>query len=1109
MKMRSVVLLVLVSVLVMGVMLTRTWGVSAQRPETPSSPLLPLSPRYTPLLSTLDVTPAALGQPGFSLRYLRTFGTSEVGYLEDTFHLWYPIGVATEGNNVWIAEAYGLRAMKYTGSGSFVQQIGRGGFRFGAGSSNRDLEWLSDVAVDKSGNVWIVDGVVHHVLKFDANGNYLGKLGQQWSSGPGNDQFNGPHSIAFDSVNNIYVSDTYNHRIQVFTSNGTYLATIGVSGVAGADNAHFNTPERIAIDQNDYLYVADSGNHRIQVFHSSRVHLATIGVSGVPGDDNSHFNTPNGVAVDANRIYVADWNNHRVQVFDRATRTYQATIGTGTAGAGNNQLALPADVAVDTAGNLYVADFLNHRVQQFNSALAYVRTYGTTGVPYRTDNLHYNRPAGVAVATDGSLYVLEDRGARLVKLDAAGTPQWSIGEAGVDGSDHNHFAGASDVDVDTLGRAYVADTWNHRVQVFHSDGSYLTTLGQGQGTGNNQFDGARGVAVDSNGNVYVADTYNHRVQIYNNRFTYVATLGQTGLPGSGNNQFNTPYDVATDQAGNIYVADQNNHRVQVFNSSRAYVRTIGQTGVAGQDFEHLANPAAVAVDSAGRIYVADNWGNRVQVFDRNGAYLTTVGNSSGSDSGQMRDVAGLALDNDDNLYTAEMLNHRLQKFAPGVPGWVQNNLNGFGNRENSYVLALAPFGGYLYASVYNWVSGSSAQLWRRSATGNWAAVMTNGFGVADNSYIDHLFTFNNQLYAGTCNEANGGEVWRSSNGTTWTRVVNRGFGDPNNAEVFRFVRFNNQLYASVWSYTTTHGLEIWRSSTGNSGSWSRVASNGFNGDVNNVGVATFEVFDGYLYAGTLNFITGGEVWRTSNGTTWTQVNSDGFGTANNQAISALAVWGSYLYASTVGSAGFGIQVWRCQVCNGSDWQNVVDNGFGNSQTRGLTSLEGAGDWLYLIASNRSTGPEVWRTTNGTNWTQVGFGGFGDSTNNNIYWDNATTVFNNRLYVGTINYAQGGEIWKRTVTADFTASPVEGAPPLTVTFTNHSGGDYTSSQWGFGDGTTSALTHPTHTYTRTGQFTVTLTVSDGVENSTLIRNRLIRLQQRLYLPLVLRQAGPAL
>jgi PKD repeat protein len=58
-------------------------------------------------------------------------------------------------------------------------------------------------------------------------------------------------------------------------------------------------------------------------------------------------------------------------------------------------------------------------------------------------------------------------------------------------------------------------------------------------------------------------------------------------------------------------------------------------------------------------------------------------------------------------------------------------------------------------------------------------------------------------------------------------------------------------------------------------------------------------------------------------------------------------------------------------------------------------------------------------------------------------------------------------------------------------------------WGFGDGITSTLTSPTHTYTAAGVYTVTLTVSDGIDTSTITRPDYITVRYSVYLPLVLR------
>lgn len=65
-----------------------------------------------------------------------------------------------------------------------------------------------------------------------------------------------------------------------------------------------------------------------------------------------------------------------------------------------------------------------------------------------------------------------------------------------------------------------------------------------------------------------------------------------------------------------------------------------------------------------------------------------------------------------------------------------------------------------------------------------------------------------------------------------------------------------------------------------------------------------------------------------------------------------------------------------------------------------------------------------------------------------------------------------------LTADFSATPLSGTAPLTVLFTDLSGGSVADWAWDFGDGTTSTDANPEHTYSTAGDYDVSLTVTDG-------------------------------
>jgi DNA-binding beta-propeller fold protein YncE len=154
---------------------------------------------------------------------------------------------------------------------------------------------------------------------------------------------------------------------------------------------------------------------------------------------------------------------------------------------------------------------------------------------------------------------------------------------------------------------------------------YEATLGRGRGEASDQMDFPLNVSSDRSGNIYVADSENHRIQVFDS--TYQLTSVLDSGPGSDNASFNQPADVCVDAAGNIYVADKNNHRVQVFNSAYEYQASLG-TGEAGASSSQFRLPSAVLVDEEGNIIVADTENHRIQIFNRNHELQQTIGRTT-------------------------------------------------------------------------------------------------------------------------------------------------------------------------------------------------------------------------------------------------------------------------------------------------------------------------------------------------------------------------------------------------------------------------------------------------------------------------------------------------
>jgi DNA-binding beta-propeller fold protein YncE len=106
----------------------------------------------------------------------------------------------------------------------------------------------------------------------------------------------------------------------------------------------------------------------------------------------------------------------------------------------------------------------------------------------------------------------------------------------------------------------VADSCNHRIQVFSGDGKFLRQYGHA-GSGPGEFSYPYDIRLDASGLQFVCEFGNSRIQILD---SHDQTLEMLGGPGGGPGQFSNPWSIALDSTGNLYVADALNNRVQKF-----------------------------------------------------------------------------------------------------------------------------------------------------------------------------------------------------------------------------------------------------------------------------------------------------------------------------------------------------------------------------------------------------------------------------------------------------------------------------------------------------------------------------------------------------------------
>ena len=183
------------------------------------------------------------------------------------------------------------------------------------------------------------------------------------------------------------------------------------------------------------------------------------------------------------------------------------------------------------------------------------------------------------------------------------------------GSADGQFSSPEGVDIHYgNGMILVADTGNHRIQVFHPNGTFafkFGTYGDGDGEFDSPKDVAQGVRRIHRGLIAVADTGNDRVQLFHPNGTFALKFGTYG---DGDGEFDSPEGVDFNNGNDdgIFVADTGNHRIQIFSLEGEFAGKLGSRGNGTHQFD---SPRDVS-DSylSGLFYVADTGNDRIQIF---------------------------------------------------------------------------------------------------------------------------------------------------------------------------------------------------------------------------------------------------------------------------------------------------------------------------------------------------------------------------------------------------------------------------------------------------------------------------------------------------------------
>lgn len=310
-------------------------------------------------------------------------------------------------------------------------------------------------------------------------------------------------------------------------------------------------------------------------------------------------------------------------------------------------------------------------------------------------------PGGVALGSDGSLYISDTRNHRVRRVAPDGiiTTVVGNGTAGF-GGDGGLATEARLLEPEGLamnpdGSLYIADSGNNRIRRVGPDGLITTVVGDGN---SDCFaDGVpatttclrdpKSIAVSSNGTLYIADTANNRIRSVGPEGIITTVAGreiyycdQDGMPAT-ETCLHQPDDVAVGANGVLYISDSGHNKVRRVELN-GVITTVAGNG-AYKCFEDnvpatetcLPNVGSVAVGPDGAVYVSDYYYQRVRRIGLDGFISTVAGNGifdgevHGGYSGdgglataaQLSDPVDIAIGVEGSLYIADTGNHRIRR----------------------------------------------------------------------------------------------------------------------------------------------------------------------------------------------------------------------------------------------------------------------------------------------------------------------------------------------------------------------------------------------------------------------------------------------------------------
>lgn len=535
-----------------------------------------------------------------------------------------PMAIAAGADgDVFVADAGANRIFSFTSSGRPLRSWG------GTGSAPGQLRDPQALAVDASGYIYVADTGNDRVEKFSP----VGTLLSVWRFPVGDHRnLSGPDGISVDAQGYVYVSDPGHSRVELWSPDGH---------VAGAFGEVYS-PGQLALDSGGRAYLASG----VQIYTDDFANRTSTSAPTQPGTlpDTA---APAGVAADAHgNVFVADRSGPRIETFAAPRRFTRQWSAGRTSPA---RLKDIAGIAVGNGGDVYVTDPAGGHIARFSPSGRLLGRWGPQLSPSVGD------PEGLALDHSGDVYITDALTNRLLELSAAGQ---FVALRGGSGSGPGKFRQPLGITLDHTGNIYIADSSNNRIERLAPDGRVSEVLG---GTirrdvlpdAAGRLSSPTDVAVDNLGRTYVADTFNKRVQVFDKQGIWKATWSHFGPLSELKTSL--PAAIALGPRHDVYVADPWLGRLSVMTTRGGLLRywRIGRARGLG---------TGLAVTHDDNVFLADASTGRVDIYSSTGTLLGLLSDRTGRPL-RFVDPTAIAVYDERVVYVADAGRHRVLKFV--------------------------------------------------------------------------------------------------------------------------------------------------------------------------------------------------------------------------------------------------------------------------------------------------------------------------------------------------------------------------------------------------------------------------------------------------------------